>query len=134
MQVSETGILVFLSLAIALPPSTVLPSLSPGDIVPTVTRLPPVTTTLPSLSPGDIVPIVTHLSSMTTTLPSLSPGATAGIAVGTIIGLVMIVGILLLIILCGVLVAGTWIFLRGGVWIWDMMFTYKSISRKIPEA
>ena len=112
MQVSETGILVFLSLAIALPPSTVLPSLSPGDIVPTVTRLPPVTTTL----------------------PSLSPGATAGIAVGTIIGLVLIVGFLLLIILCGVLVAGMWIFLRGGVWIWDMLITYKSISRKIPEA
>ena len=23
---------------------------------------------------------------------------------------------------------------RGDVWIWDMMFTYKSFSRKIPEA
>ena len=41
---------------------------------------------------------------VTTTLPGLSPGAIAGIAVGTIIGLVLIVGFLLLIFL---LVTGT---------------------------
>ena len=82
---SWQGRLAFLSLPTALPPSTVLPSLSPGDIVPTVTP-------------------------MATTLPSLSPGAIAGIAVGTIIGLVMIVGILLLVFLCGILVAGMWVF------------------------
>ena len=84
------------------------------------------------LSPGDIVPTVTP---MTTTLPSLTPGAIAGIAVGTIIGLVMIVGILLLVFLCGVLVAGMWVFSEEMCgYVWDMMFKYKSISRKIPEA
>ena len=81
---SWQGKLAFVSLPTALPPTTASPSLSPGDIIPTVTHLPPVTTTL----------------------PSLSPGAIAGIAVGTIVGLVMIVGILLLVFLCGVLVAG----------------------------
>ena len=86
--ISETGILVLLSLATALPPTMVLPSLPPGDIVPTVT----------------------HLPTVTTALPGLSPGAIAGITVGTIVGLVLIVGFLLLLFFCGILVAGTWIF------------------------
>ena len=61
---------------------------------PTATQLPPVTTALPGL-------------------PGLSPGAIAGIAVGSITGLVLIVGFLLLVFFCGVVVAGMLTCLKG---------------------
>ena len=59
---------------------------------------------------GDIVPTATRSPPVTTTQPGLSPGVIAGIAVGTTVGLVLIVGFLLLVFFCGILVAGMWIF------------------------
>ena len=47
----------------------------------------------------------TEIVSPPTATP-LSPGAIAGIAVGSITGLVLIVGFLLLVLVCGVLVTG----------------------------
>ena len=85
----------------------VLPSLSPGDIVSSPGHL---GGGAGDKATGDIVPTATHSPPVTTALPGLSPGAIAGIAVGTIVGLVLIVGFLLLIFFCGILVSGTWTF------------------------
>ena len=72
------------------------------------------------------LPTASRLSPVTTALPGLSPGAIAGIAVGTIVGLVLTVGFFLLVFFCGVLVAGRWTFSHVdmftkcvGVYVWD---------------
>ena len=68
---------------------------------------------LVSISDSTSPPPATSLPPETTALPSLSAGAIAGIAVGTITGLVLIVGFFLLVFFCGVVVAGMLTCLKG---------------------